>query len=66
MYIPLRYFTALLSLLLVLTGANGAYAREALTIDQIEDQIEKLKDRGKDEKRSDILYRLGQKYFECG
>ncbi|MCA9818679.1 MAG: tetratricopeptide repeat protein, partial [Cyanobacteria bacterium HKST-UBA01] len=66
MFIPLRYFTALLSLLLVLTGANGAYAREALTIDQIEDQIEKLKDRGKDEKRADLLYRLGEKYFESG
>lgn len=66
MFILLRYFTALLSLLLVVTGANGAYAREALTIDQIEDQIEKLKDRGKDEKRADLLYRLGEKYFESG
>ncbi len=62
----LRNFTALLFLLLVITGGNSVFAREALTLDQIEDQIEKLRDRGKDDKRADLLYRLGEKYFEVG
>ena len=50
----------------LLGPSQSAWAGDKLTIEHLENEIEKLRARGKEEKQADLLYRLGEQYFARG